>query len=274
MMTWIMRNDTAQKRSGDDLYDISCNHTQVAGVLAGFSIAIAALLVDGLKTHSDLHRFTMGLFVLSFFGFICTGLLYSLVRHGSENHEYFLFSVASATYYFSVVCTFNALRPFVEIVQYDDLKWTIHVVIFGTIVGGWAAVGIPLYDLLAIRGRALFWSFLIAFATGGVFYVSIGRVTPKLASSLFPIFAFFIALVFAVSVVTFYCSRPKEPDETSGQAPPGGPAAEPEHSAGTDKPPDREQNGPDGFVIGAWVIAIVLATLAICLTAMRMRFIF
>lgn len=105
------RADWTEPEWRSSIPEIAGNHTQVTGVLAGFSITVvvllAALRLEGQADLTGLPEETaLGLFIVSFFGYIATGIVYSLVSERKGDHEAFLFAVASFLYYFSArLCT-------------------------------------------------------------------------------------------------------------------------------------------------------------------------
>ena len=191
-----------------DLPSIAGNHTQVTGVLAGFSITLVVLLVERWST-GFVEQSALGMFIAAFFGYVATGILYSLVSEREKHHQIFLFAAAGALYYLSVLLSFSALLPLLESVGAGYLVLPVILMVVGATVGGYAAVCIPLVDLLRLRRRLCALSFALAVFGAGLL-LSIGQVVepPALseirlrASLIGPILLIVLTFVFCMS--TFF----------------------------------------------------------------------
>ena len=90
--------------TGDKIESISATHTQVTGVLAGFAVTIVVLLIGTGAPISWVNSSGSALimFIVSFFGYVTAGVLYSLVAEREALHRAFLFCSASICYFISV----------------------------------------------------------------------------------------------------------------------------------------------------------------------------
>lgn len=168
----------------ENIPQIAGNHTQVTGVLAGFSITvvvlIAALKLEGDQLSSEfLEQLTLGMFMIAFFGYVGAGILYSLVAERSDTHSYFLFTTASVLYYLSVLMSFSALLPLLELMRAGYLRTAISILVASSAVGGYLAMCIPLVDLLRLRCRLCAVVFVLIVSAIGI-YLSLGQYFPQL----------------------------------------------------------------------------------------------
>jgi hypothetical protein len=198
--------------------EVASNHTQVTGVLAGFTITIVVLLVGfrfentALVSGAFLEEAALGMFMMSFFGFVVTGILYSIVSERENTLQYFLFSIASVMYYFSVVLSFTALLPLARLMNYEFLKLMIVFIVTGAILGGYWAVAIPLYDLLRLRRRFLALLLLLAIALAatllalGAFLVDMSK-PGAVFFMLLPLCSVLVSVIFSVCMLTFFVRR-------------------------------------------------------------------
>lgn len=153
---------------GEQVAKVATNHTQVAGMLAGFSITIVVLIIgfrlsgSMVEPNTFLEEAALSMFMMAFFGYVVTGVLYSIVPEREGTHQIFLFIVASLMYYFSVVLSFTALLPLVRLIGYESVQFVIIFMIIGSILGGYWVVAIPLYDLLKLRRSVLVLLFVFA----------------------------------------------------------------------------------------------------------------
>jgi len=147
------------------LVSIAGNHTQVTGALAGFSITIVVLVASFLLGKDPailggnrvLAESTFGMFMMSFFGYIATGVTFSLVAEHDKTEEYFLFSIASLLYYLSVLLSFSGLLVLVHAVGVSFLVAPVSFLIAGAAMGGCVIVFVPQTDLLGVSGRMGRW---------------------------------------------------------------------------------------------------------------------
>lgn len=152
-----------------EILSISGIHATVTGVLAGFSIAVVVLLATLEERHQVtrdqnlLKQVTIGVFLVSFIGYISTATLYTVVvEPESAQQKYFLYAAASSLYHFSSVLAFLGLYPLFEIVMLHLLKTVATITLFGAVFGGFSAAAIPYQDLLRIRLVWIFSCLLVA----------------------------------------------------------------------------------------------------------------
>lgn len=199
---------------GSNLSSVAGHHTQVAGILSGFSITAVILIADariGTKLplqHYPLDAATLGLFTMDFFSYIATGILFSMAVEREQEHQYFLYYAASVLYYFSVAISFAALFLLVSLIGYDELRFLVLLMIAGSVIGGYLAIGVPMFDLLRIRLR--FIGLLLALSVvAGLLLFFCGDVVPHLRSTKFllsgvlPACAGLVSLCFLVAALTF-----------------------------------------------------------------------
>lgn len=151
----IVNRETTLAAWHSRLDGIAGNHTEVAGVLAGFSITVVVLIAALSQETRLLHDVGLGTFVVAFFGYIATGLMFSLVPEREDNHSYFLFSMGSFLYFLSVLLGFVALMPFLEIIGYRSLRIGLFILVIGAFFAGYLAASIPLFDLFRLRRKVL-----------------------------------------------------------------------------------------------------------------------
>ena len=201
----------------EQLPDIASNHTQVAGVLAGFSITIVVLIATFQpESNASLRQDSLGVFMVSFFGYVATGILFSLVTERFGIHRFFLFSVAASLYYISVLISFSGISLLLTLMRFSSLMLPVALFTGLSIVGGYMAVCIPLYDLLRLRRRLCLLLFLCAASLAGIFLsmglLFTGRGQLLLEKGLLTT-SVLIVLVFAYSMLTFYVEWPEREDE-------------------------------------------------------------
>lgn len=145
----------------DQIGPISSGHTQVTGMLAGFSATIVVLII-GLHFGGSINlrgnsggEVSLGIFAMAFFGYVATGILYSISVERMGIHRRFLFSTASILYYFSGILSFAALYPLIRLIQSEALQQGVFIMVVGGLCGGYLAAAIPLYDLLLVKRRYL-----------------------------------------------------------------------------------------------------------------------
>lgn len=155
---------------------IASGHTQVTGMLAGFSATIVVLII-GLRFGNNISlgenppaAVSLGIFAMAFFGYVATGILYSISVERKGNHRNFLFSTASIIYYFSGILSFSAVYPLILLIQSSDLKHGVRIMIIGGLFGGYLAAAIPLYDLLLIKFRYLLVTLMASGIAGLALY--------------------------------------------------------------------------------------------------------
>jgi hypothetical protein len=215
-MGWLVDKDRATAAWGEDdnLLQIVGNHTQVTGVLAGFSITIVVListfeLERGYPPQDFLEQATLGMFMVAFFGYVAAGVLYSVVAARLGLHRHFLFSAAGVLYYQSVLLSFSALLPLLGLIGAFYLNLAIVCVIVGAAVGGYIAICIPLVDLLRLRRRLCLVIFAAALSITGV-YLGLGLQFPVLQTTELILQAnllvsiFVAALTFLVCLLSFF----------------------------------------------------------------------
>ena len=209
-------NKTAAKWE-QDLPQIAGNHTQVTGVLAGFSITIV-VLIAALRLEGDqlslrfLEQSTLGMFMVAFFGYVGAGILFSLVTERSGTHRYCLFSAAGVLYYLSVLLSFSALLPLLELIGATYLRLAISWLVVGSVIGGYMAICIPLVDLLRLRRRLCAVAFALVASITGI-YLGLGNYFPSLYRAELILrlnlhsSVIVIVLIFLVCMLSFFYQR-------------------------------------------------------------------
>jgi hypothetical protein len=198
---------------GRTISSVAASHTQVAGVLAGFSITAVVLVADlsrdGRGAGDVLASTTLGLFTTAFFGYIATGILFAMSVERADIQKYFLYSVASILYYFSVSLSFVALLLLVSLIDHPELERLVALMVAGSVAGGYAAAGIPLYDLLKVRlSRLLLVLLLAAVLSLAAFWGLPGLRGPeRLVSMTLPLCVAVISLTFFLAVATFFSRK-------------------------------------------------------------------
>lgn len=161
----------------DEIRSVSTTHTQVTGMLAGFSATIVVLII-GLHFGKNINlkdqtpaEVSLGIFAMAFFGYVATGILYSISVERYGEHRSFLFSTASIIYYFSGILSFAAVYPLIRLIESSALKWGVLIMVVGGMLGGYLAAAIPLRDLLLIKRKYIFGILLASVSTSIAFYV-------------------------------------------------------------------------------------------------------
>jgi len=180
-----------QKKDGRDwvksLPVIAGNHSQVAGVLSGFSITIAVLVATFLlsegsalaATNRTLAEYAFGIFMVSFFGYTATGVTFSQVSASETPQEFFVFSVASILHYLSVILSFLGLLVFVRVIGVAFLVLPVSFFVVGSAIGGCLVIFSTQMTLLEVTGKTAVVVTLIAAAvTSGL--VSMTPLAPAL----------------------------------------------------------------------------------------------
>lgn len=188
--------------------EVASNHTQVTGVLAGFSITVA-ILVASIKLAGDASSIyiqaSFGLFLAAFFGYVSSGILYTLSIERDEEYQYFLFSIASLIFYLSVALSFAALVLLTGILSYPQVRPGAITALICAIVGGYVAVAIPIYGLLKIRAFVLIIFFITSFLCALVFHVIMLDLPAKQMLSLgLPATILVIGTAVFLSCITFF----------------------------------------------------------------------
>ena len=201
------------------LPDIAGNHTEVTGVLAGFSITLAVLIatlrLQGQPLSTELfEEAALGMFVVSFIGYAATGVMYSIVSERENDHRYFLFSVAGVLYYVSAFMSFSALLLIFNIIRPGLIMYPIGFFIGITALGAYMAVSIPLQDLLLFRGRLLLVGFFLALSIAGVLATILWYKNPS--QSIVVIVSLWISTIvlsvsFGFSMMTFFVQALSRP---------------------------------------------------------------
>jgi hypothetical protein len=195
----------------EELPDIASNHTQVAGLLAGFTTTVVVLLA-GFKLAANskaeplpLEQATVGLFMIAFFGYVGTGILFSVSIERRQEQRYFLFSTASQLYYLSVVLSFAALLPLCRLLNYNFLEQACAYMVVGSTVGGYLAAAVPQFDLLRVHRRFIVILFLAAVATA-LALANASKIldVTKLLPIALPAGVTLVSLVFTVCMFSFY----------------------------------------------------------------------
>lgn len=195
---------------------IASNHMQVNGVLAGVTITLivlfSALRLQGSPQGGSppiLEELSMSLFTIAFFGYVASGVLFSVTPERGNNHQFSLFAVASSLYYLSAVLSFIALVPLVRLMGYKYLQPVIMVLVGGAVLGGYLAVAIPFSDLLLIRGEFLVLggvcSVLVAATVYRASATGMGsRKIEALISKVLLVYGLLVSIVFSICMFSFF----------------------------------------------------------------------
>ncbi len=200
------------------LYAIAGNHTQVSGTLAGFSVTVIVLLAglgqpkgkDTLEPYLFLNQSTIGLFMIAFFGYVATGILFSMVSERKKAHAHFLFSVASILYFFSVALSFTALFPLAQLIRHNSLQIMILIILIGTIAGGCFAIAIPMHDLLLVKRPTLARRLFLSISLGTIaailtlLLVDRGGGASFVSYFMLPACSILVSLLFGIPASTFF----------------------------------------------------------------------
>ncbi|WP_155324732.1 hypothetical protein [Desulfosarcina ovata] len=157
----------------DNLGRIAGNHTAVCGVLAGFNITVF-VLVSGIESIRNAfgNNFTIqvicGLFLLSFFGHITSGVLFSIITESDSDEQKFHFCIASTVYYFSTICSFSALLPLTNLLDYSYLYNFLVCSIFGCTIAGYLAISIPQKELMKSTSSQILTIFSLSVVSAGL----------------------------------------------------------------------------------------------------------
>ena len=207
----------------EHVYDVAGKHTQVTGLLAGFNITViilfAARVFELTPSDEDLIpvQIVTSMFMTTYFGYVVTGFLYSLVIERPGVHRYALFSVASCLYYFSVTVSFTALLPLVQLLHFESLEIIVLVMVMTSIVGGYQALIIPHHDLLLIRRRVLLLLFLASIPLASLLhrgFVLLAGPDPTitLLRVVLPASCLAVASIFGTCMVSFLWRRLSTPE--------------------------------------------------------------
>jgi hypothetical protein len=200
---------------GENIRSVAGNHTQVTAILAGFSInsvvLLATLHLGPLQRvgHNSLDTATIGLLTMDFFGYIATGILFSMTVEREFPQQCYLYTAASSLYYFSIGVSFTALVPLMEVIHYPSLRPLVLIMVLGATFGGYLALVIPLHDLFRVRKAVLLGVFAISVLCGSL-GASLHIVLLKaFGAQIFiagavPICAGAISFLFLICSVTFF----------------------------------------------------------------------
>jgi hypothetical protein len=193
----------------DKVGAVASSHTQVTGMLAGFSATIVVLIVSlGSGQNNPRAAISLGIFAMAFFGYVAAGILFSISVERSGNHQFFLFSMASIVYYFSGILSFSAMYPLILLIQSTALRWGVFIMIVGGLFGGYLAAAIPLYDLLLIKFKYLFGAFVTFGLIGVVLHFLLSSVAQvqslTILSGLLSTCAGVVVTAFSLVVLTFF----------------------------------------------------------------------
>jgi len=192
-----------------EIGDISSNHTLVSGVLSGFSITIAVLIIslilqdDLCLSRDPIVILSLGQFIVSFFGYIITGVLFSITVEKYESARYFLFSVSSIVYYFSAILGFSAILPLIRLIEVESLFVGVSVLVLGSLLGGFMASSLSLYDLLKIKASHIFYVFVLSIMSGLLSYTISISFMPRLKLIIVSCSIFIVASLVLASL-SFY----------------------------------------------------------------------
>jgi len=188
------------------------SHTQVAGVLAGFSITIVVLIATQFDLAS-LRGLTFGMFVVSFFGYVATAISFSVVGgEAKDERECFLFSAASVLYYLSTMLSFCGLLLLLGSLDLEYLNTPLSILLSAAAIGGYVAVFNALIDLLKLNRLLyllpLIWALSI---TGiclslGLFSTQLHELESTIKIGLFAT-AIVVSLVFLACMLVNPCAR-------------------------------------------------------------------
>jgi hypothetical protein len=195
---------------------VASNHTQVTGVLAGFSVTVV-ILIAGIELSGDKAAMigkeiyaqgAFGLFIAAFFGYVSTGIMYSISIEREKEHQYFLFAVASILYYLSVVLSFSAIVLLTKLVGYINIRPGALLAMASAVIGGYFAAAIPFYDLLKVRSSALLGAFIFSILFGLLLLFCLHHYPGKIDNTDLlirglPISIVAIGITFTVSVFSF-----------------------------------------------------------------------
>ena len=201
----------------EDIPSICRGHTQVTGMLGGFSITVVVLLttlsMQGIFSANESAiravEISTSLFIMAFFGYVATGILYSISLERKGTHRYGIFGSASLLYYFSGVVTFTAIYPLLRLIQSDTLIVATRIMIAGGFVGAYLAAAIPIYDLLQVKARAiiiLFPTSLIIGSAGLLWLYINGFTSEDILPWVTGISAIVITASFNAVVISFFKS--------------------------------------------------------------------
>jgi hypothetical protein len=199
---------------GENIRSVAGNHTQVTAILAGFSINSVVLLAGPHLTQPNamadsLGTATLGLLTMDFFGYIATGILFSMTVEREFPQQCYLYTAASCSYYFSIGVSFVALLPLIEVIHYPRLRPLVVIMVLGAAFGGYLALATPLYDLFSVRAAVIFETFVLSVlmgatgATAHMFLLRDGGGYVFIAGTV-PICAAAISLLFFICSVTFF----------------------------------------------------------------------
>lgn len=198
----------------DKLGAISSSHTQVTGMLAGFSATIVVLII-GLHFGNNINlsgnqaaEASLGTFAMAFFGYVAAGILFSISVEREGAHQYFLFGTASILYYFSGILSFAAVYPLIRLVQSSALQRGVLIMVLGGMFGGYLAASIPLHDLLLIKRKCIFGVFFAVVGGSFALYVlltsALGAQSPTLLLWLLIACSLVVVVAFAYVVLSFF----------------------------------------------------------------------
>jgi hypothetical protein len=198
----------------DEISTVASSHNTVTGMLAGFSATIVVLII-GLRFGNNISlgenppaAVSLGIFSMAFFGYVATGILYSISVERYGNHRFFLFSTASVIYYLSGILSFSAVYPLILLIQSNALQRGVKIMILGGLVGGFLAAAIPLYDLLLIKFRFIIGAFVASVIIGLALYFLPRAIFDVQGSALLPWLliacAIVVVLAFNLVALTFF----------------------------------------------------------------------
>lgn len=139
---------------GLDPAKIGPTHAQVAGGLAGFTIAVVALIISliGLdKLPPNELQFTIMLFLLAFFGYIAAAILFATVPGRSENIRGFTFILASFMYEGAQVLSIVAFQPLFVYLGYRLISIYLPFVPLLILLGGYFSIFSALSVLTGVK---------------------------------------------------------------------------------------------------------------------------
>ena len=213
-MEWSTTDKQEPAKWESRINEVASNHTQVTGVLAGFSITVVVLIASMKLSNQTIDQklfsqAAFGLFIAAFFGFVSTGIMYSVSIEREKEHQYYLFSIASLLYYLSVVLSFAAIVLLTKMLDYSEIRIGALCAMFSAVVGGYLAAVVPAHDLLRVRPLYLLIFFALSLILGPLILMG-AQIWPgsisvqKLFKFSLPAAILIVGIAFGFSTLTFF----------------------------------------------------------------------
>jgi hypothetical protein len=173
-----------------DIAAVAATYTGIAGVLAGFAVTSTIFLANldaGAETGS--FSATMGMFLIAFVGFLIASQMFGTLptraapgteAEGLTPFQGLGFVLAIVGYYIGLSLSLLGLRPLLLVLGLELLAEVFVWLLLATVLGGAGRLGVFLYRLTRVAGRACLAVPGLGFSAAAVYWLVATRLAPGL----------------------------------------------------------------------------------------------